>query len=141
MRALAGLLLGLFALSATAAGSETEVLAAQTARFQAMVATDAVALGRLLAEDLHYTHSTGSVEDRAAFLAALAAGQLDYQGITPQQTQIRILGDTAVLTGEVAIAAALAGRQLQLRARYTEVQVWRDGRWQLLAWQSTRIPD
>ena len=48
--------------------------------------------------------------------------------------------NTYVLTGTVGVNGEQAGQALSMRIVYTDVYVNRDGRWQLLAWQSTRLP-
>ena len=51
---------------------------ADEARYRAMIAGDARALGSLLAEDLSYTHSSGLNETKSQYLASFACGRLRY---------------------------------------------------------------
>src|SRR3546814_15539250 len=50
------------------------VLAVEDARFDAMTNNDVDALQLLLADDLHYVHSTGVVEGKAEFLRKITSG-------------------------------------------------------------------
>ncbi len=58
------------------AASADAVLAAEDARFAAMVAADPEAMRRWFADDLAYVHSTGSVEDREQLIASILSGKL-----------------------------------------------------------------
>ena len=51
---------------------------------------------------------------------------------------VRVYGPTAVLTGSADMV--LRGQPDTIRLRYTLVYAKRDGRWQMVAWQSTRLP-
>ena len=45
-----------------------------------------------------------------------------------------------LVQGRMAIEAEQAGQPLQLQLVYTDVYEARDGVWQMVAWQSTRLP-
>jgi hypothetical protein len=147
MRALVGSVL--FVLVAAASGcasargagaggqpEEATVANLERARFAAMVAKDTAALGRYLASDLVYTHSNGAVETRDELLAHLASGQLRYGSIEPAEVRVRVLEQTAIINGR----AELVVGSDRFDIRYLDVWVVRDGRWQMIAWQSTRLP-
>ena len=118
-----------------------EVREANTRRFAAMVRADAAELGRLLADDLTYVHSTGELNDKAQFLASIASQATQYRAIEPRETDVRVYGETAVVTGRAAIKVTAKGQDLAFVARYSAVYVRREGAWKLAAWQSTRIPE
>jgi ketosteroid isomerase-like protein len=124
--------------AAAAAGAEDEVRAAEARRFAAMVRADVTELGSLLADDLTYVHSTGKVEDRAAFLAGISAGAFDYEMIEPAGAEVRLHGDVAIATGRADVRVVAGGDRIETPLRYTAVYVKRDGRWLLSSWQSTR---
>jgi hypothetical protein len=50
-----------------------------------------------------------------------------------------LMGNVAVVTGVAAIHVIDRGEDLDITVRYTGVHVLRDSRWQLTAWQATRI--
>src|SRR5437868_3542394 len=66
--------------------------AAEVARFKACVDADDAALGRLLDDDLQYTHSNGALESKARFIAALHDGTRDYVALEPTLEKVRIVG-------------------------------------------------
>lgn len=124
-----------------AAPATPAVLAAEDARFAAMVAADAAALERLLAADLVYAHSTGLVQDRAQLKATIADGRTRYISITPAGREIVALGpESAFVHGRGRFQVAAGDDRMDMQVRYLAVYVLRDGRWQLQAWQSSRIP-
>lgn len=133
------LLILLPALAAAQAPAD-EVRAADSRRIAATVRGDASELGALLAEELTYTHTTGQVESREEHLAAISAGKLDYQSIDRTEDQVRIYGDTAVITGRADMKVNAQGKDLVLAIRFTAVWVKGEKGWRMVAWQSTRLP-
>jgi hypothetical protein len=127
--------------AAAASGASASVLAAEDARFAAMVQADAEALGAWLAPDLQYVHSTAQVETREQFLSSIASGQLRYLKITPSERQVVMLDDqSAIVRGRGHFQVAAGDTQLDLQIRYLSVYTRIGGRWQMRAWQSLRLP-
>ncbi len=120
---------------------EGAVLLVQARRFAAMIAVDTVELASILAPDLTYTHTMGDTETKAQFLATLRSRWLKYESIEPDSVQVRIYRGTAVVTGRSAMQIIAGDRALSFEIRFIEVYQWNEGRWQLLAWQSTRLPE
>jgi hypothetical protein len=109
-------------------------------RFAAMMAKDTIALGRYLAEELVYTHSNATFETRADHLAAIATGRTVYEAIGPLEMAYRWVGGVAIGAGRVQSKGTIGGTPFDVVLRVTTVHVERNGRWQLAAWQSTRVP-
>ncbi len=109
-------------------------------RFAAMVDRDFPTLRDLLADDLRYTHSNAKFETKAEFLTEINDGTLRYQKMAPQQIDVRVFKKTAVITGVCEVVVKQGERVVESMLRYTDVWQKRDGRWQLVAWQSTRVP-
>jgi uncharacterized protein (TIGR02246 family) len=118
-----------------------DVAAAEKKRFAAMIAGDLDTLGALLADDLTYVHSSGRVDSKAQFLDSLRTGRQKYFEIAPEDTSVRVFGDTAVSTGRSAMHVSAGGQDMRFRIQFTDVWVRRNGRWQMVAWQSTRLPE
>jgi ketosteroid isomerase-like protein len=122
----------------TESETQDEIRQLEGRRLRAMMDADTAALDRILGDDLTYTHSNGAVDTKASFLAAIKSGKLKYESVTTDG-QVRVQGDTAVVTGRGAMRVRAGDRQLDMAVRFTDVYVKRDGRWQMITWQSTRI--
>lgn len=117
------------------------VLAAEDARFAAMIAAEPEAMRRVLAEDLAYVHSTGQVDGREQFIESVASGRLKYLAIVPSERHVSFGGaDTAIVRGMARIQARAGGQGVDFPARYLAVYGRANGTWRLRAWQSLRLP-
>lgn len=127
--------------SAASEGAGQAVRAAETARIAALVANDFAALDRILGDDLTYTHSSAQTDTKAQFIDALKAGKTRYVAMDPIDPQVRVYGTTAVMNGRMNVRILTNGQPVPLiPLTFTSVWVQRDGRWQFVAWQSTRVP-
>ena len=124
-----------------AADARDDVRTAETRRFAAMSAGDLDTLASFLADDLTYTHSSGRVENKKEYLDSLRAGRLKYLSIAPEVTDVRVFGDAAVSTGRSAMKVSNGGQESSFRIVFTDVWARRDGRWRMVAWQATRLPE
>lgn len=116
------------------------VEAAELRRFEVMTGKDYTALASILADDLVYTHSSAAVDSKASYLESLTSGRVTYKVIKPSNLQVRVFGDMAVIHGEAAMEVDANGQQIVNTLRFTDIWARRDGRWQMVAWQSTRMP-
>ena len=120
--------------------AEQEIRLRETRRFEAMVRADLATLDEILADDLTYTHASGAHESKAQFIANLKSGQVKYESLTPEDTHIRLYGSAGVVTGMARVTVQVGGERKSFRLRYTDVYVKADGRWRMIAWQATRLP-
>src|SRR3954462_1400005 len=114
------------------------VKAAELKRFEAAEKDDLDLLGKTLADDLTYTHSTGVLQTKAQFLDDLKSGKLKFKKIEPSDLQVRVYGTTAIINGTAKLAVVSDGQPKDVSIRFTDVWVNRAGRWQMVAWQSTK---
>jgi uncharacterized protein (TIGR02246 family) len=117
------------------------IRALEERRFAAMLHRDAEALAAILSDDLTYTHSSGQLETKAQFLESIRNGTIQYKAILPEALDVRTYGDTAVVTGKGTFKVRMQGEDRSLQLRFTDVYVRRGGTWQMVAWQSTRLPE
>jgi len=112
----------------------------QCERFAAMVAVDRPKLERMLADSLRYCRSNGRCETKAEFLANLFIGANEVPFDRGPETAAAAGGHRHAGAGGLAIQAQQAGEPLSLRLSFTDVYELRAGIWQMVAWQSTRLP-
>jgi ketosteroid isomerase-like protein len=118
---------------------EQQVLQADTDRFTAMVQGDLARLDKLLAIELTYIHSSARLEDKHAFMYGIKSAGTKYLKIIPTERQVHVMGNVAVVTGVAALHVVDRGQDFDITIRYTNVHVLRDGRWQMVSWQATRL--
>lgn len=124
----------------TASKADEEVKQAEQAWVKAITSNDDAALDRLVSPRLVYTHSTGLVEDKAAYRKALATFQ-KYTAVDYESMRVNVFGgDAAVINSKVRMRGSTKDTPFDNRLMLIHVWVKEGGRWQLAAHQTTRLP-
>lgn len=123
------------------AGNGDKIIELDKKRMTAMAQKDVATLNELLADDLVYTHSSARLDTKQSLIGNMESGSTVYTSVVPSNVKAQDLGDTVVLTGECRISVNAGGRPNSFGVRFTDVYANRGGRWQMVAWQSTRLPD
>ena len=110
-------------------------------RMTAMAQKDVSTLNALLADDLVYTHSSARLDTKQSLIGAMESGSTVYTAVESSDVKAQDLGDTVVLTGSCRISVMSGGRPNNFGVRFTDVYANKGGRWQMVAWQSTRLPE
>jgi hypothetical protein len=118
--------------------AESRVRELEASRLEAMVKSDTATLKAILHDDLRYTHSNGIVQNKKELIEGIESGQLKYRSIAARDTQVRMLGDVAVLLGNALLQISAKHEDLNFEVYFTAVYVQQQGNWQLVAWQSTQ---
>jgi ketosteroid isomerase-like protein len=123
--------------------AEDELLKTEISRFEAMTQNDFEVLEQILADDLIYTHSSAKVDNKSQYLADLKSGAVKYNTIKPEEVKVRLYsnGNIGIITGKATVEVTSNGKLATLNLRYTNVYAKRKGKWQLVSWQSTRLPE
>lgn len=121
----------------TAQTPEDSVRAVESARAQALLHADTVALSRMVAAEFVEISRLGQLRTRADNIRDIASGELKLTSVKYDSLIVRIYGDVAVLRGIADNAGAYRGFPFSGRIRYMRVFVRRDGRWQAVAMQQT----
>lgn len=122
------------------AKTEKEVLAALDAYKQAMIKKDPAVLAKVLSDDLAYTHSSNTHEDKAAVIASLK-GPNSAQQIDFKNPKVTVYGNTAIVKGDVDFHNINAGVATVAKLNVLHVLVKGPQGWQLVARQATRYPE
>ena len=107
----------------------------------AMAQKDIATLKALLSDDLVYTHSTARLDTKQSLIGAMESGATVYTAVEPSDVKAQDLGDAVVLTGTARISVMSNGKPNSFGVRFTDVYVNKGGQWQMVAWQSTRLPE
>lgn len=122
------------------AGNGQTVIDLDKKRMQAMAAKDVATLEALIADDLVYTHSSARLDTKRSLIEGMTSGKTVYTSVEPSDVKAQDLGDTVVLTGVAQIKVTTGGTPNAFGVRFTDVYARRAGRWQMVTWQSTRLP-
>lgn len=127
--------------------AEIEIRSLLSTFLSAAGRNDRAVFDRFFADDLVYTRSAGVVTSKAEIMKSLPptptpeAGQTDRYRADDINVQI-FGGDTAVVTFRLVQSQKRDGEWRETNFyRNTGTFVLRDGRWQVVAWQATRIPE
>jgi ketosteroid isomerase-like protein len=132
-------LVGLWAVAAEKAPDA--VKAAEKAWASATIAGDEATLKQLLSDDLSYTHANGETDTKAVFIDNLKTGARKYHKLHHESMDVRLYGDTAVLTATGQFETSRKGGKVEpAHLRFIHVWVMKNGRWQMVAHQSLRLP-
>jgi ketosteroid isomerase-like protein len=110
-------------------------------RMTAMAQKDVATLNALLADELVYTHSSARLDTKQSLIGAMESGATVYTAVEPSDVKAQDLGDAVVLTGACRISVMSGGRPNSFGVRFTDVYANNGGRWQMVTWQSTRLPE
>ena len=110
---------------------------------QASMRRDAAALRGFYADEYQFTDADGVVTGKAKELDNLTNGAFRLTAYKFDDLKVRAYGDVAVVTGQNTIKGVWEDihRDISGPYRFTDVFVKRDGRWQCVASQSSRITE
>lgn len=105
----------------------------------AFLRNDAAAIEKFLADEFLATYPNGSRGDKAKELSLATEFNQQIDSSRLDEFTIKIYRDTAVVWFSRHLTGPSQGRPLELTYRYVDVFVFRDGRWQCVASQSTKV--
>jgi hypothetical protein len=119
---------------------EQEVLAQVEKLRQVMIKPDKAVLQDLAADELVYGHSSGMIEDKAAFVDEFVLARSVFTSIEIEDQTIRIAGDAAIVRHR--LIGDSYNKDVPAKVDIIVMMVWQkqNGQWKLLARQSAKIP-
>lgn len=109
---------------------------------KANVERDYAFFERIEAEEFIFTDSGGGITTRKEDLAGVKApANPDSRLLAYDVDEMKVMlyDKTAVVTGRSTLKGINKGQEWTSQSRFTDVFVWRDNRWQLVAGHSSRI--
>lgn len=100
---------------------------------------DVAFIESVLADEFVSTYGDGSRGDRARELKLATEFNQQIDSSTLDEFVIKVYGDTAVVWFTQHMVGPSKGQRLEVTYRYIDVFVLRDGRWQCVASQSTKL--
>jgi ketosteroid isomerase-like protein len=123
------------------AGPEQALLTVETAWSQAAVGRDRAALDRFYADEYIFTNEDGVASNKAKEIADITSGAFRLTSFKFSDFNVHVYGEVAVVTGQNNITGRWEdiAKDVSGPYRFTDVFVMRNGRWQCVASQSSRI--
>lgn len=119
--------------------AEREVRDMEAQWRQAWLAADAAALDRIQADDYVAIPNIGTISTKAEIMADVRRGVFRYSRMEHSEITVRLYGITGVVVGRTVNEGRRGDRDVSGDFRYTRVYVKRNGRWQAVLAQYTRI--
>jgi ketosteroid isomerase-like protein len=106
---------------------------------EAFYQKDVAFIETILADEFIATYEDGSRGDKAKELALAAEFNQQVESAIQDEFTVKVYRDTAVVWFTLRMVGIRQGQRAELVLRYTDVWIMRDGRWQCVSTQSTRL--
>lgn len=106
---------------------------------QASLTKDIDTLNKIMADDWVNIDFQGKVVTKAQTIASLKSGLPATQAAGLGEMKVRVFGDSAIVTGSDTGKSGSKGKEIIEKYLWTDVFVRRNGRWQAVASQSTKV--
>ena len=109
---------------------------------KANIESDYAFFDRVEAEEFIFTDAGGGVTTKKQDLEGLKQPpnpDVKLIAYDVDEMSVRLYDKTAVVTGRVTTKRLVKGQPITSQSRFTDVFVWREARWQLVAGHSSRI--
>jgi ketosteroid isomerase-like protein len=120
--------------------SDQEILVGLEKRWnEAFYRKDTTFIASVLADEFVATYDDGSRGDKAKELALAAAFDQQVESATQDEFDVKVYRNTAVVWFTLRLVGLKQGKKAEVTMSYTDVWIMRDGRWQCVSSQSTRV--
>jgi len=103
---------------------------------KAMLAADKAKLEALVADQLSYGHSSGTIQDKAVFVDVIASKKTVYKSIDLTDIKVNVVGNDAIVRHTWDSVSESAGKSNTAHIGVLQVWAKQDGKWKLLARQA-----
>ena len=120
-------------------GVEQAVLKLEQQWEDALLKSDVAALEKIYDDSLIYTHSSGAVDNKSAYVGNIKSGATKYESMKRDDINVGVYGNTALVTCHWEVHVLNRGNKIDTNARYLHVYVKQKDGWKMVAHQATRI--
>jgi len=124
--------------AAQEAGDPTLVAAVEAFR-KALIDPDKATLDKLTMNELSYGHSSGLIQDKAAFEEALLSGASDFVSIELTDQTMKVVGNTAWVRHKLSAVTNDGGKPGEAHLSVLLIWMKQKGQWRLLARQAVKV--
>ena len=122
-----------------ASSKEQEIRTLEEQRNQAILDGNAAALKRMTSDDYTFITLRGELRTKEEIVKGFRSGSFKYDSRTISDLNIRVYGDTAVVTGRSSQKGKENGKDYSGDYRFTRVYIKQKGHWVTVALQTTLI--
>ncbi|WP_144430994.1 nuclear transport factor 2 family protein, partial [Pseudomonas syringae pv. coryli] len=105
----------------------------------AMLHKDIAQLNALTAENLTYGHSSGTIQDKKAFIADLETGKSAFNTLQMLNQKITLSGDVALVRNHFSAEAVNSGKVVPTEIENFQIWQKQKGQWLLIGRQAFRF--
>jgi ketosteroid isomerase-like protein len=106
---------------------------------KAIVRKDEKTIAGNMAEDFRIIDGNGNVAAKAAFVADIMDPKLVIDPYTVEEFNVRIYGDTALLSGRTHMTGKHDGQPFESTYRYIDIYVRKGDGWKIVSVQITKL--
>jgi hypothetical protein len=118
---------------------DPELTIAVEALRKALIDPTQANLDKLTMNELTYGHSSGMIQDKAAFEQALLSGASDFVSIDLSQQTMHVIGNTAWVRHIFSAVTNDGGKPGEAHLSVLTVWMKQKGQWKLLARQAVKV--
>lgn len=131
----------LLTISSSAQSADERVVSSAVEQLRkAMIDADSIALDKLTCDSLSYGHSSGLVQNKKEFIAALTSGRSDFVTLDLTEQTISISGSNAIVRHILSATTNDSGKPGIVKLKILLVWTKEKGKWRLLARQAVKFP-
>ena len=119
--------------SAKSSGVADEIKKLEQQRNEAILKGDTATLDKLTSDDYTNTTAQGKMEKKADIMDGFKSGKIKFESRELSDLDVRVYGNTAVVTGAYHEKGTSKGKPYEYRDRYTDIWMSIGGNWQLIA--------
>lgn len=125
--------------NSTPATAVDEIKALEEARNEALLHSDVAVLDRMTSDDYTFITLRGELRTKSDILKGFASGSFKYQSRQIFDLNVRVYGDTAVVTGRSIQKGMENSKDYSGSYWFTRVYIKQNGHWISIALQATLI--